>query len=111
MEEEEKHHSYPRKKQQKKGRPNKGEAPKFFVKKQQGLRKSEEDGFTGEPEQWFDGTPHLIIDETYYQKLVPGIAEEEQTEKDYYFASYSHYHIHQEMINDTVRTKSYQMAI
>ena len=42
---------------------------------------------------------------------MPGIAEEEQAEKDYYFASYSHYHIHQEMINDSVRTRSYQMAI
>jgi len=35
----------------------------------------------------------------------------EQTSKDYYFDSYSHHGIHEEMLKDEVRTKTYQMAI
>ena len=30
---------------------------------------------------------------------------------DYYFDSYSHYSIHEEMLKDTVRTKAYMKAI
>lgn len=30
---------------------------------------------------------------------------------DYYFSSYSSFHIHEEMLKDTVRTRSYQRAI
>jgi protein arginine N-methyltransferase 1 len=30
---------------------------------------------------------------------------------DLYFDSYSHYYIHEEMIKDKIRTKSYQLAI
>eukprot|EP00899_Mesostigma_viride_P023083 jgi/Mesvir1/395/Mv11286-RA.1 len=33
------------------------------------------------------------------------------TSKDYYFDSYAHFGIHEEMIKDVVRTKSYQTAI
>jgi type I protein arginine methyltransferase len=34
-----------------------------------------------------------------------------RTSKDYYFDSYSHHAIHEEMLKDEVRTKTYQMAI
>ena len=30
---------------------------------------------------------------------------------DYYFGSYSHFYIHEEMLKDTVRTRAYQRAI
>ena len=33
------------------------------------------------------------------------------TSKDYYFDSYSHHGIHEEMLKDQVRTRTYQMAI
>ena len=35
----------------------------------------------------------------------------EKTSKDYYFDSYSHHGIHEEMLKDEVRTRTYQMAI
>lgn len=35
----------------------------------------------------------------------------ELTSKDYYFDSYSHFGIHEEMLKDTVRTKNYMKAI
>jgi protein arginine N-methyltransferase 1 len=36
---------------------------------------------------------------------------EQMTSKDYYFDSYSHYGIHEEMIKDRVRTETYRRAI
>ena len=36
---------------------------------------------------------------------------DEQTSKDYYFDSYSHHGIHEEMLKDEVRTRTYQMAV
>lgn len=36
---------------------------------------------------------------------------EQKTAKDYYFDSYSHYSIHYEMLNDSVRTLAYRNAI
>lgn len=45
----------------------------------------------------------------------PRVANEsvpaEMTSKDYYFDSYSHFGIHEEMLKDTVRTKAYMNAI
>lgn len=38
-------------------------------------------------------------------------AMHERTSKDYYFDSYSHHAIHEEMLKDEVRTRTYQMAI
>jgi type I protein arginine methyltransferase len=38
-------------------------------------------------------------------------AAADKTSVDYYFDSYSHFGIHEEMIKDTVRTKSYLDAI
>jgi precorrin-6B methylase 2 len=37
--------------------------------------------------------------------------EKDLTSKDYYFDSYSHHAIHEEMLKDEVRTKTYEMAI
>jgi protein arginine N-methyltransferase 1 len=37
--------------------------------------------------------------------------QDEPTAKDYYFDSYAHFGIHEEMLKDTVRTRSYQTAI
>jgi hypothetical protein len=36
---------------------------------------------------------------------------EDRTSKDYYFDSYSHHAIHEEMLKDEVRTRTYEMAI
>eukprot|EP00970_Alexandrium_tamarense_P019083 scaffold13594_cov198-Alexandrium_tamarense.AAC.18 len=36
---------------------------------------------------------------------------DDHTSKDYYFDSYSHHGIHEEMLKDEVRTKTYEMAI
>jgi protein arginine N-methyltransferase 1 len=36
---------------------------------------------------------------------------DDKTSKDYYFDSYSHHSIHEEMLKDEVRTRTYEMAI
>lgn len=36
---------------------------------------------------------------------------DDRTSKDYYFDSYSHHAIHEEMLKDEVRTRTYEMAI
>lgn len=38
-------------------------------------------------------------------------ADDERTSKDYYFDSYAHHAIHEEMLKDEVRTRTYEMAI
>jgi hypothetical protein len=38
-------------------------------------------------------------------------AADERTSKDYYFDSYAHHGIHEEMLKDEVRTRTYEMAI
>jgi len=40
--------------------------------------------------------------------VVNTVRPEDSTAKDYYFDSYAHYGIHQEMISDRVRTDSYR---
>ena len=37
--------------------------------------------------------------------------EDDRTSKDYYFDSYAHHAIHEEMLKDEVRTRTYEMAI
>ena len=37
--------------------------------------------------------------------------KEDMTSRDYYFDSYAHFGIHEEMLKDTVRTRAYQRAI
>ena len=41
----------------------------------------------------------------------PGTELEKITSKDYYFDSYSHFGIHEEMLKDEVRTKTYMNSI
>ena len=36
---------------------------------------------------------------------------DDRTSKDYYFDSYAHHAIHEEMLKDEVRTRTYEMAI
>eukprot|EP00815_Leptocylindrus_aporus_P006142 CAMPEP_0116070094 /NCGR_PEP_ID=MMETSP0322-20121206/12779_1 /TAXON_ID=163516 /ORGANISM="Leptocylindrus danicus var. apora, Strain B651" /LENGTH=428 /DNA_ID=CAMNT_0003557785 /DNA_START=437 /DNA_END=1720 /DNA_ORIENTATION=+ len=43
--------------------------------------------------------------------LTGNTSSEQRTSKDYYFDSYSHHGIHEEMLKDEVRTKTYQAAI
>ena len=43
--------------------------------------------------------------------VTSSVRPEQATAKDYYFDSYAHYGIHQEMISDKVRTDSYRDAI
>lgn len=64
--------------------------------------KSEEAGFVGEPETWFD-------EEAFKKGLIKDFGHNEKL--DYYFDSYSHFNIHEEMIKDKVRTDTYQKAI
>ena len=45
------------------------------------------------------------------KKASEGDEEDGPTAKDYYFDSYSHFGIHEEMLKDTVRTESYRKAI
>lgn len=63
---------------------------------------SEEEGFTGKPENWFN-------DEEFQKGLIKDFSHNEKL--DYYFDSYSHFNIHEEMIKDKVRTEAYQRAI
>ena len=44
-------------------------------------------------------------------KDIKDLSSEEMTSKDYYFDSYAHFGIHEEMLKDTVRTRTYQRAI
>ena len=48
--------------------------------------------------QWF-------VDEEYRAKMLDDLGGRDK--HDYYFSSYSSFHIHEEMLKDTVRTRSY----
>jgi type I protein arginine methyltransferase len=39
------------------------------------------------------------------------VTSDDKTSKDYYFDSYSHFGIHEEMLKDSVRTRAYKNAI
>lgn len=45
------------------------------------------------------------------EKKGNGIAPEEMTSRDYYFDSYAHFGIHEEMLKDEVRTLTYRNAM
>lgn len=66
------------------------------------VTKSTEPGFTGPTDTWFS-------DEEFFKSL-PGHSDMEN-KKDYYFNSYSSYYIHEQMLQDRVRTGTYQKAI
>merc|ERR1719474_1828736 len=43
--------------------------------------------------------------------LPEGVMDVEKTASDYYFDSYSHFGIHEEMLKDKVRTQTYRKSI
>lgn len=45
------------------------------------------------------------------EKMEVTVTADEMTAKDYYFDSYAHFGIHEEMLKDEVRTETYQKAI
>ncbi len=65
------------------------------------VRQAIEEGFTGEPQAWFD-------DKVFTSSLVSNPVKGAH---DYYFGSYSNFYIHEEMLKDRIRTTSYQLAI
>ena len=62
---------------------------------------SKEEGFTGEPKTWFS-------DEEFNKQFEGSTDHKEGA--DSYFGSYSHFGIHEEMLKDEVRTKSYMLS-
>jgi protein arginine N-methyltransferase 1 len=62
---------------------------------------SDEPGFTGDTTTWFN-------DEEFRKQFVGSLNHHEV--KDSYFSSYSHFGIHEDMLKDEVRTKSYMLA-
>jgi protein arginine N-methyltransferase 1 len=65
-----------------------------------GDMRSNESGFIGNPNSWFD--------EIEFNKQFVGSIDNKDL--DGYFGSYSHFGIHEEMLKDQVRTKSYMNA-
>mmetsp|Transcript_22057 Transcript_22057/g.33091 ORF Transcript_22057/g.33091 Transcript_22057/m.33091 type:complete len:399 (-) Transcript_22057:118-1314(-) len=56
-------------------------------------------------------TPQIITSSSSISMTTCNTNNDQRTSKDYYFDSYSHHGIHEEMLKDEVRTKTYQMAI
>lgn len=73
------------------------------VRKNKSHIPSEEPGFTGEPSEWFD-------DITFKKQLIQDLTYNDE-KHDYYFGSYSHFYIHEEMLKDKIRTDAYRHAI
>ena len=61
---------------------------------------SKEKQFQCDPQKWFD--------ESEFLKGIPKSAFERHS--DYYFGSYSHFYVHEDMLKDRVRTGSYKQA-
>ena len=56
-------------------------------------------------------TNNLNGDESCKLKEEKDVSAEEMTSKDYYFDSYAHFGIHEEMLKDEVRTLTYRKAM
>ena len=56
-----------------------------------------------------NGPDSTTVKETKYKD--PNDPKSDRTSKDYYFDSYAHHAIHEEMLKDEVRTRTYEMAI
>ncbi|KAI0563732.1 arginine methyltransferase [Gracilaria domingensis] len=59
-------------------------------------------------------TPEQLLNRLLPEDVVPGViadADFDMTSSDYYFNSYAHFSIHEEMLKDEVRTRSYMRAI
>ena len=54
------------------------------------------------------GVAALALEQPETSANKEGPTPEEATAKDYYFDSYAHYGIHEEMLKDEQRTKSYR---
>lgn len=63
---------------------------------------SDEEGFTGNSKGWFN--------DEEYKKQFAGSLDYKEVGGDSYFESYSHFGIHEEMLKDEVRTKTYMQA-
>lgn len=71
------------------------------------MKVSTETGFTGSPRNWFDGKflqVFIVLDREFEAKTGIDLSKKDH---DYYFASYSNFHIHEEMLKDSVRTRAY----
>lgn len=66
------------------------------------IPKANEEGFTGDKETWFD-------DDKFKASMFADFSEKKK--HDYYYGSYSNFHIHEEMLKDNVRTETYRKAI
>ena len=53
--------------------------------------------------------PFFCIDAEYKRQMHNDFGD--RAKHDYYYGSYSSFHIHEEMLKDTVRTRTYQRAI
>ncbi|RZC51614.1 hypothetical protein C5167_020044 [Papaver somniferum] len=63
------------------------------------------------PEEMITPTTDQSMSEADNSTAVVGGGDDDKTSADYYFDSYSHFGIHEEMLKDTVRTKTYQNVI
>ena len=52
----------------------------------------------------------MLIDNEFKKQLITDLTYNDQ-KHDYYFGSYSHFYIHEEMLKDQVRTNAYRRAI
>jgi len=58
-----------------------------------------------------EGVPQDVKDVKVEDKKIENLTGEEMTSKDYYFDSYAHFGIHEEMLKDEVRTLTYRNSI
>ncbi|KAI3892864.1 hypothetical protein MKX03_024253 [Papaver bracteatum] len=63
------------------------------------------------PEEMITPTTDQSMSEADNSTAVVAGGDDDKTSADYYFDSYSHFGIHEEMLKDTVRTKTYQNVI
>lgn len=58
-----------------------------------------------------ESSPVVSKEETLTNGLKSNVPAEEMTSRDYYFDSYAHFGIHEEMLKDEVRTLTYRNAM
>lgn len=63
------------------------------------------------PSPTLENSASPIATNTRTEANLDDVPTEERTSRDYYFDSYAHHAIHEEMLKDEVRTKTYQLAI
>lgn len=65
------------------------------------VKASDEEGFTGDPKTWMDNKE--------FRNMFAGTIDYKESD-DPYFGSYSHFSIHEGMLKDEVRTRTYMNA-